>query len=124
MKTCRRLSLPVCTRWTYLIHADDVAGRWSLALLDATDFIGGQRQRGPTDGSHFAVQVQGVGRRVAGVFRFKLGQGGPSDAGVEHRRVRLGGVYHIVRNEGEFGWKDEKRKICVKFLSSGGGLKV
>lgn len=99
---------PLIAPASHLINADDVAGGWRLALLDATDFVRGQRQRRPTDGSHFAVQVQGVGRRVAGVLRFELGQGSPPDTGVEHRGIRLGGVYHIVRDEGEFGWKNGK----------------
>lgn len=106
LNLCRKRKVPIKGRssaWAHLVHADNVAGRWCLALLDATDFVRGQRQRGPADGSHFAVEVQCVSRRVAGVFRFELGQGCPPDAGVEHRWIRLGGVYHIVRNEGEFG---------------------
>lgn len=54
-----------------------------------------------------------MGHRVAGGFRLELGQGCPSDPGVEHGRIGLGGVYHIVRNEGEFGCKNGKEDVDV-----------
>lgn len=48
-----------------------------------------------------------MGGGVAGVFGLELGQGGAAHPAVEQGRISLGGVYHIVRDEGELGWNEK-----------------
>lgn len=50
----------------HLENTNNIAGGRCLRLLEAPGLVRGQDQRGPANGSHLAVQVQGVGGSVSG----------------------------------------------------------
>lgn len=53
------------TAHAYLKHTDYIACCWRLCLLEATTFIGRQYQWRTANGSHFAVQVQGMSGSIS-----------------------------------------------------------